>query len=167
MNENINLVEILKDCKKGTKFYSSVYGDLVLESVCTTICLSGYPIIFTLPNCDVEYKFTKDGKCYRNGNGECCIFPSRDQRDWNKFKILTERFNPESFVVFDRVIVRDFNNQDWCADFFSHLNKSNGQFCLKCTSGIWKMCIPYNAQTQHLVGTNNDCPEYYKWWKND
>lgn len=28
MNENLNLVEILKDCPRGTKLYSTVYGDV-------------------------------------------------------------------------------------------------------------------------------------------
>ena len=27
MNENINLTKILKDCPKGTKFYSYIFGD--------------------------------------------------------------------------------------------------------------------------------------------
>ena len=27
MNENINLCEILRDCPKGTKFYSYIFGD--------------------------------------------------------------------------------------------------------------------------------------------
>lgn len=27
MNKNIDLTEILKDCPKGTKFYSPVWGD--------------------------------------------------------------------------------------------------------------------------------------------
>ena len=28
MNENLNLAEILKDCPKGTKLYSTVYGEV-------------------------------------------------------------------------------------------------------------------------------------------
>ncbi len=32
--------------------------------------------------------------------------------------------------------------------------------CLK-----WKQQIPYNSDTAHLVGTNDDAPEYYKWWE--
>lgn len=28
MNENLNLREILKECPKGTTFYSTVYGDV-------------------------------------------------------------------------------------------------------------------------------------------
>lgn len=23
----------------------------------------------------------------------------------------------------------------------------------------------YNEETKHLVGTREDCPEYYKWWE--
>ena len=33
MNENINLVEILKDCPKGTKLYSTVYGDVEFDGI--------------------------------------------------------------------------------------------------------------------------------------
>ena len=33
MNENLNLVEILKDCPKGTKLYSTIYGDVELGEV--------------------------------------------------------------------------------------------------------------------------------------
>ena len=28
MNENLNLVEVLKDCPQGTKLYSPIYGDV-------------------------------------------------------------------------------------------------------------------------------------------
>ena len=28
MNENLDLTEILKDCPKGTKFYSSTFGNV-------------------------------------------------------------------------------------------------------------------------------------------
>lgn len=33
MNENLNLYEILKDCPKGTKLWSSVWGDVFLDVV--------------------------------------------------------------------------------------------------------------------------------------
>ena len=33
MNENLNLVEILKDCPEGTKLYSPIYGDVKLVKV--------------------------------------------------------------------------------------------------------------------------------------
>ena len=33
MNENLNLVEILKNCPEGTKLYSPAYGDVELIDV--------------------------------------------------------------------------------------------------------------------------------------
>ena len=33
MNENLNLVEILKNCPKSTKLYSTVFGEVKLEEV--------------------------------------------------------------------------------------------------------------------------------------
>ena len=33
MNENLNLIKILKDCPKGTKLYSTIYGDVELVRV--------------------------------------------------------------------------------------------------------------------------------------
>lgn len=33
MNENLNLVEILKDCPEGTKLYTPIYGDVELAKV--------------------------------------------------------------------------------------------------------------------------------------
>ena len=32
MNEKLNFVEILKDCPTGTKFYTSVWGEVFLEN---------------------------------------------------------------------------------------------------------------------------------------
>lgn len=34
MNENIDLTKILKDCPKGTKLYSTIFGDVELVRVC-------------------------------------------------------------------------------------------------------------------------------------
>ena len=32
-------------------------------------------------------------------------------------------------------------------------------------TNIWRRCIPYNDDTKHLIGSADDCPEYYKWWE--
>jgi len=57
------------------------------------------------------------------------------------------------------VLVRDICSGNWCADIFSHLDDDT--FCI---GGTWRQCIPYNKETQHLVGTNQDCPDKYKIW---
>ena len=33
MNENIDLTQILKDCPKGTKFYSTVLGEVTFKDI--------------------------------------------------------------------------------------------------------------------------------------
>ena len=83
MNENINLVEILKDCPKGTKFYSSVYGELIYSNMYTD---SLDPKIYFIDenNRSIIVGYYRDGRLY-DTKGECTIFPSKDQRDWSKF----------------------------------------------------------------------------------
>ena len=43
------------------------------------------------------------------------------------------------------------------------LNQRNKRFYT--TTNTWSMCIPYNEDTKHLIGTTNDCEEFYKTWK--
>lgn len=42
---------------------------------------------------------------------------------------------------------------------------NNTSFPVYCSGEYFKVCIPYNEETKHLVGTKDDCPEYYKWWE--
>ena len=81
MNENLNLVEILKDCPEGTKLYSTVFGEVEFERINDIIG----PIVVTTNIGDPEC-FTADGKMFARYNGECVLFPSKEQRDWSKFK---------------------------------------------------------------------------------
>ena len=80
MNENLNLVEILKNCPKGTKLYSTIYGEVKL----TMIGYGTYPIGLENSSGDNLWA-TKDGKFIDDLNGECTLFPSKNQRDWSKF----------------------------------------------------------------------------------
>ena len=81
MNENLNLVEILKDCPKGTKLYSTVYGDVEFQGIND---ISGQ-IIVTTETGNAEC-LDASGKIFAHYNGECTLFPSRKQRDWSKLK---------------------------------------------------------------------------------
>lgn len=81
MNENLNLVEILKDCPKGTKLYSTVFGEVEYENIAEDV---EYPITFKT-NKGTPTSVTSDGKYFRYYDGECTLFPSKEQRDWSKF----------------------------------------------------------------------------------
>ena len=81
----MNIAEILKDCPKGTKLYSPLFGECELLYI---DCSSNtpYPIIIGVKY--EEHCFTKDGLFYKEyTNGECLLFPSKNNRDWSTFKI--------------------------------------------------------------------------------
>ena len=81
MNENLNLEEILKDCPEGTELYSTIFGKVKLDYVEID---SEYPIYVKTKDCLSE-SFSSRGELYSDYDGECTLFPSREQRDWSKF----------------------------------------------------------------------------------
>ena len=89
MNENLNLVEILKDCPRGTKLYSTVYGEVEFDHVSIS---SKYPIVLRLKDGKSYESLTSEGKYDIEHDGECLLFPSKDQRDWSKFNPKKEGF---------------------------------------------------------------------------
>ena len=160
MNENIDLTQILEGCPKGTKLYSSVYGEVEFDST-TDVGLFPIRVISGYHN----YKFSNYGRIYPL-LGECTLFPSKDQRDWSKFerfwdKARIERFDVNTLQPFDKVLVRNYNNRIWEPDFFGYI-KGDWVWSLQTA---YNQCIPYNEETKHLLGTTNDCPDYYKWWE--
>lgn len=165
MNENLNLVEILKDCPKGTKLYSTVCGDVELVGVCPNDDV--YPIGVKKPNHISTDYFTKDGRVYKECDGECTLFPSKDQRDWSKFKVKSNKpkFDPATLKPFDKVLVRDIDVDDWKIQLFSHIKKEEEFYPYVCINESYTYCIPCNKDTEHLVGTPEEAPEFYRYWE--
>ena len=165
MNENLNLVEILKDCPKGTKLYSTVFGEVEFEEITKNIT---HPIAVRTNDGLIDDKiesFSADGKIYSYYDGECVLFPSKDQRDWSKFKPKQPKFDPKTWEAFDRVLTRNNKLEGWAVQLFSHIIEGELHYPYYCINNSYKYCIPYNDDTKHLVGTSDDCPEYYKWWE--
>lgn len=218
MNENLNLAEILKDCPKGTKLYSTIYGDVELVRVYPD---DAYSIEIKIDEgsdmiCDIK----NDGRLLGDFPGECTLFPSRDQRDWSKFKLkkpkfkvgdkivniprkymgplgtqgiiskVTDdkyiftngsyifisnqgswelapdkkpKFDPKTFQPFDKVLARDTVKGQWICTFYSHERKDIYKYVT--TDYNYSYCIPYNDDTKHLVGTNEEAPEFYRYWE--
>lgn len=162
MNENLNLVEILKDFPKGTKLYSTVFGEVELDSIDV---VSSHPICVVFPRGDDS--FTKDGKMFDGCDGECVLFPSKEQRDWSKFKIKKPKFDPNTLKPFDKVLVKrgDKSYHVWFPDFISLPPNDVDETVLCMTTDDVVMAIPYNEETAHLVGTNKEAPEFYRYWE--
>ena len=162
MNENLNLIEILKDCPKGIKLYSSVFGEVKFD--CIKEGYSNYPIRIILKN-GAEVGFASDGTEYAEYKGECVLFPSKKQRDWSKFKIKRLKFDPKTLKPFDNVLVRDSNLMTWECELFSYIKQDEVNYPYVCMYHLYKYCIPYNEDSCHLVGTTNKAPKFYRYWK--
>ena len=167
MNENINLTKILKDCPNGWKFYSSIYGYVTFYRIEKG---SEYPVKFFYIYKNNSKKYggvTEQGLPVFYFNGECTLFPSKDQRDWSKFTApwyKKDKFDPKTLKPFDKVLVRDKSCYNWMCELFSHI-KTESEFKYWCISNGYKYCIPYNNDTKHLAGTKEEAPEYYKYWE--
>ena len=222
MNENLNLAKILKDCPKGTKLYSTIYGDVELVKV--YLKDDEYPIEIEIGEGGDTTYVANDGRLLGDFPGECTLFPSKDQRDWSKFKVkkpkfkvgdkivniprkymgalgtqgiiskITDdkyiftndsyifisnqdswelvhdkkpRFDPKTFQPFDKVLVKrgDENYHLWFPDFISFPPNDVDETVLCMTTDDVDMVIPYNEETKRLIETNEDAPEFYRYWE--
>lgn len=168
MNENLNLVEILKDCPRGTKLYSPIFGEVEFEEIYND---ATYPIVVKAKTNPIEGEcteklrtFTSSGILSLSFNGECMLFPSKDQRDWGKFKVKKPKFDPKTLQPFDKVLTRDdCSDERWSIQFFSHIIKDEEYCPFACLVYNYRYCIPYNDDTKHLVGTTDNAPEFYRY----
>lgn len=94
----MNVAEILKYCSKGTKLYSTVFGEVKFYEI--------YPnnMIVVIIKDYCKRVFHKDGSY--SEYGECVLFPSKDQRDWSKFRLPVKKgdimmSNGRAFIISD------------------------------------------------------------------
>ena len=83
----MDLRKILKYCPEGWKFYSTIFGD---ETCVSNIDqYEGNPCPITIYHSKLgksaSYKIARNGHPFAEGCGECCLFPSKEMRDWSKF----------------------------------------------------------------------------------
>lgn len=158
MNENLDLVKILNDCPVGTRLYSAIHGEVTLNHVSSEDV--NYPIIAIWR--EGTASFTRYGRYAIKSDGECVLFPSKDQRDWSKFKATVDKFDYSTLQPFDKVLVRDDDDSFWKCNLLSH----RCGYIVYCVSNYWNwtQMIPYNDETKHLVGTADRPDEKYIWW---
>lgn len=94
---------------------------------------------------------------------------SDEQRD--KFisdmeKFFGGKYNPDtlqvekstcSFMPFDKVLVRDDENNIWYANYFSHYREDE-DYPYVCIDSSYRYCIPYEGN-EHLLGTTDPYTE--------
>lgn len=143
MNENINLTEILKNCPKGTKLYSTVFGEV---SIISTNAKFSYPIVVRINN-NLQENFTAEGKLLIDcKDAECVLFPSKDQRDWSKFTAPWYKNKQKSA----NKIGPRFNVGDWIIYIKSKYiykveKKENYEYTLRHILG-GSLCLPFSNE---------------------
>lgn len=148
----MNIAEILMNCPKGLKLYSSIHGEVKL--VCVNGYSDRYPIYCKAKN-GKDVTFTSDGRILLEyPDAECVLFPSKDQRDWSKFGVTdqtTDQKQETELKPFDKVLVRNNDDDEWVCDIFSHIDELDFYYCVGTR---WEQCIPYEGN-EHLLGTTN------------
>lgn len=86
--------------------------------------------------------------------------PIIEDKNW---ELVPNKFNIATLKPFDKVLVRDNNEQKWTVDLFSFYDKDS-VYTFACVGHYVNQCIPYE-ENEHLLGTTNDCDEFYKNWE--
>lgn len=108
----MNIAKILKNCPKGMKLYSPIYGEMEFRGI---IEHSGSINCHTSKG--ASHYFFPDGKY--EPEGECVLFPSKEQRDWDDFMIpfkngdviIRTEFNP-GCKQYNIAIFKGYNNNN-------------------------------------------------------
>lgn len=132
-----------------------------------------FPIIALVERCDATFGTVEEPITYTKGgdyySGKEHIFDLFFATEKSKI----EKFDPKTFQPFDKVLAR-CTESEWMPTLFGFFIDTAykdpfSPFVLGervvCVDIGYQQCIPYNDETKHLVGTLDDCPEYYKWWE--
>lgn len=97
---------------------------------------------------------------YPKGEGVCYVSFTLEK----DYELAPNKFDINTLVPFEsRVLVRAAYNQFWRPAIWG-VKHRDWDFCCVLGGEMWEQCIPYEGN-EHLLGTTNDCDEFYKNWK--
>ena len=146
-NDELNLVEILKNAPKGTKLWSPMIGECELVEV-----IKDYPnpISCKKPGDKCFWRFKSNGRFVNYDDSECVIFPSKENKDWSTFNVpkTHKRFEP-----FQKVLIRTWTEDGyiWVAAEYSNYDELHSNHYL--VSGLIAKeedIIPYKGNENKL-----------------
>ena len=84
----------------------------------------------------------------------------KEQDEW---ELVPNKFDISNLKPFDKVLARHGKDNNWTATFFSHIDEKLYCYNYKfvTTNGSYPYVIPYE-ENKHLLGTTEDCDDYYK-----
>ena len=159
------------EMRDWTKFFKR--GDIVIKNG------GGMAAVFDGWANDTYTEFNTTINLYCDGNTgeeEVCttlLFRKATVEERMQFiekaeRILKGKYNPDTLQVepvkptcpfkpFDKVLVRNYDNTVWFANYFSHYKDNNG-YHYACIDNSYIFCIPYEGN-EHLLGTTDPYTE--------
>ena len=147
---------------KEYKIDLSMYYGKVREALSTAVQYHAFELGYEWNSAGKEafwikspYLFFDEGGMITHLSDEDSLYFERHSGD----EISADDFldiNPEEpeFKPFDKVLVRDFDNEDWRIDFFEKVNKDK-DYRYWCIKSCWHQCILYEGN-EHLLGTTGE-----------
>ena len=81
----------------------------------------------------------------------------KKHNDLTSFKYLKNFFGIQyCFEPLQKVLVRFHDSDTWAASLFSHIRYNENEPFFTVGGITYAQCIPYNKETKHLLGTDND-----------
>ena len=157
--KNIRIPFNLSEYKKGG--YEVETRDGRSARIVCTNCMSSYPIIALVKEditCEYEHSYHSNGTFIENYNSSYDLFLKKqeleDGKRWNTEKKCIEDIKEEcKLKPFQKVLVRDEDDDKWGISIFGYYDKDIRQFI--CNNMIyWEQCIPYDGN-EELLGTTN------------
>ena len=148
----LDLVGILRNVPRGTKLYSPVCGECELNQI--ILPDSELPLIEcrTFGDHSTLVHFSSDGKYCGYENGECMLFPSKNDRYWLHFHIETHK----TFKPYQKVLVKehlkDCESYVWVTAEYSHYDEDTKRhYCSGACSFADDEILPYSGN-EGMVG---------------
>lgn len=80
------------------------------------------------------------------------------------YELVSNKFDITALIPFEsKVLVRDNMFEKWKPSYWGFYDKDY-YYSYKVIGGKHSHCIPYEGN-EHLLGTTDDCDEYYKTWE--
>lgn len=81
---------------------------------------------------------------------------AKENKKWDaEKKAIVNLPKKSEFKIFQKVLVRNYNGEEWIPGFFFRIHNDGCRYILVCGE-IYKQCIPYNDHTEHLLGTTDE-----------
>jgi hypothetical protein len=97
-------------------------------------------------------------------NDKHLILVSLNKQD--NYELVPNKFDINTLIPFEsKVLVRDNDAERWRPTFWGFYDNDDSlNYPYECIGSAFAQCIPFK-NNEHLLGTNNDCDDFYKNWK--